>query len=117
LDFVYQVKVAAGPDSVTRVTASSYTGFTTDVGYSTSGFLPPGSVAGGVTPATVDRSLSGPGKVVGFNFIPNIDPGGHSILLVIETNADAFKPGTLSLIDAFTFSSTSFYAPAVVPEP
>jgi len=119
LDFVYQVtNSVTSPDSIARVTAINFTGFDTDVGYTTNGAsLTGGIFANGlVAPATVDRVSP---DVVGFSFStpPNIpiSPGLESNVLVIETNATSFTTGAFNVIDGGVATVNS-YEPSV-PEP
>jgi len=122
LTFLEQVNVTAGSDIVERITASRYTGFTTDVTFLT-GALPPTATAGGVSPnnaggAVIDRTTA---ATVGFNFITNpITPGSSSAVLAIATNAKAYnRLGILSVIDSTTSSNLTFQPTTVpaVPEP
>jgi hypothetical protein len=110
LTFTYQITNA--PESVHvlhRLTASDYTGFQTDVGF---------DGATGVPPSRVERSTA---DVVGFNFIETvgggaglITPGSSSRTLVIQTDAPAFRPSFVSLINGGVSTVASF---APVPEP
>lgn len=118
LTFVYTVSNdgVAGPDAIGRVTVESYSGFLTDVSYTTPG--------AGVAPALINRSASGAGQVVGFNFFSLagdpftglLAPGLSSRQLVIQTNAPAFTTGTMFLING-GITSAAVYAPALVPAP
>lgn len=106
LDFVYQF-ADSGPDLNERLTAYNFTGFAVDGGY----------VAGsGVAPSTV--SLSTAGSVVGFQYIPtNLLAGQMTDLLVVETNAKTYVPGTYTVQDGSTVTTLA-YAPALAsPEP
>jgi len=113
LDFFFEVTLnTTSMDSLARATASSFSGFMTDVGYTTG----PGSISGGILPTTVDRSKSG--SVVGFNFpVPNsVNPGQSAQVLEIETNATKYVAGSLEFIDGGVATVASF-APSAVPEP
>jgi PEP-CTERM motif len=113
LDFFFEVtSAAASTDAVARITDASFGAFLTDVGYTTG----PGSISGGVTPNTVDRSSNG--NVIGFNFnLPaGLAPGKSSQILEVQTNARTFMTGTLQIIDSSVASVTSFQ-PCPVPEP
>ena len=118
LDFVYQVANSANSqDAINRLTAINFTGFLTDVGYTATGSAIPGGlfVNGTTTPTSVDRSIAG--DTVGFQMgmAPNgILPGATSVALIIETNATAFQPGNLNMIDGGTTTVAAF---APVPEP
>jgi hypothetical protein len=104
LTFVYQVTNGSGSsDALGRITASSFSGFLTDVGVAS---------FGGTEPTTVDRSANG--SVIGFNFIlpplgsGELAPGQTSDVLVIETNATLSSPGILSLINSTTTTVAAF---------
>lgn len=120
LDFVYQVTNNANSlDSVGRTTAINFTGWSTDVGFTTTGStLGAGFVNGTVAPVTVDRS--GSGDSVGFSFTPfsaSIQAGQTSNVLVIETNATLFTAGNFSLIDGGVTTVAAFEPLAArVPE-
>ena len=108
LDFLILVP-NAGPGTIERIFTSSFTGFSTDVGYN--------STSGGVAPSTVDRGANG--SVIGFNFpLPGaaIGTGQGSAILVIETNATNFTTGAVSVQDGVTAAGTG-YAPSAIPEP
>jgi hypothetical protein len=123
LDFVYQVSNNAGStDSIGRLTDVSFLGWSTDVGYIIAGSsLGSSFVDGTVAPELVDRVS--PGDSVGFSFnsplTTLIAPGQTSTVLSIETNATAFAPGDMNIIDGGV-STVAAYEPAVsstVPEP
>jgi len=123
LDFVYQVSNNAGStDSIGRLTAIDFTGFSTDVGYTSTGStLGAGFVDGTVAPELVDRVS--PGDSVGFSFnaplTTLIAPGQTSTVLIIETNATNFTTGDLNIIDGGV-STVAAYEPAAAlttPEP
>jgi len=109
--FVWVTSNATSLDDVERITLASFGSYLADVGYSTGN----GSVAGGVPPATVDRSNTG--SVIGFNFTPpvGVAPGEQTEVLEIETNATLFTYGALQVIDSGVASVKAF-APASVPE-
>jgi len=131
LDFYYQVTNnttapncgAAGQpacDPLSRETDTTFTGFTTSVGYRTDG----GSIAGGfvngsVAPVTADRNSVG--DVVGFSFNPpdaaKIQPGQTSDVLVISTNATNFTSGNASVIDGGVTTVKAFEPTSATPEP
>jgi hypothetical protein len=91
-------------NSIERLTASTFTGFETDVGFRLG--------AAGVDPSTVDRVNPG---VIGFNFDPGLAPGQDSTILQIDTNATSFTGGNLSVINEGVASIAAF-EPSV-PEP
>jgi hypothetical protein len=127
LDFVYQVQntTAAGGDWIHRATMVSFTGWSTNVWYSSknTGYSSYFSNADSTsTIAGADRSNSG--QTVGFtletttNGTPDVNsgiaPGAYSFILVIKTDATAYRGGSSFVIDGGVTSFTSF-APA--PEP
>jgi len=126
LSFLYQIiNDGSSSDAIHRVTNSAFTGFTTDVGYSSSAVGGPFSVAiTAANPMHADRSggLTGE-RVVGFA-VDNaagsstdwIKQGQTSPILVIRTDATNYIDGVTSVIDGGVASFTTF-APAAVPEP
>jgi hypothetical protein len=118
LDFYYQVaNNASSPDAINRLTASSFAGFSTDVGIRTDGSGVPLFVNGSVLAATVDRGVVG--DEVGFNFpTPNdIAPGLTSVLLEIKTNATQFTSGNLAIINSSVAEVAAFAPAAAAMEP
>jgi hypothetical protein len=109
--FVTVVSDSTSTDAIERITLASFSGFETNVGYSTG----PGSVPTGVAPSTVDRSSNG--GVIGFNFSEpdGVAPGGSTQVLEIETNAKTFMQGTLQIIDS-SVASVPAFDPCPVPE-
>jgi hypothetical protein len=107
LDFVYQVALVSGPDPIERITAGSFTGFSTDVGFLT--------VSTGVTPGSVDRSVND--SVIGFNYGGALALTGteSTKILVIETNTNLYRAGLMSAIDQQAANGVGF-EPASVPE-
>ena len=90
LDFLYTVlNNATSQAFVSRVTATGFTGFGTDVGFFTAAAFPGGSIA----PTTVDRNSA---DTVGFNFT-SLSPGQESLVFVVKTNATTFGNGTLNV--------------------
>ena len=130
LDFAYEVQdtgagtFAGSTGILEHITASFFTGFLTDVGYS-QGALAPVLIAGqtpatGVAPNTIDRSIAGPGAVVTWDYTSDLlGPGAHTALLIIETNATAFNPGLVAAIDGSSANGNAFEptTPSGVPEP
>jgi hypothetical protein len=113
LDFVINLTNSAG-DSIHRITVGNFgnAAVTTDVGYLLG--------SGGLVPDSADRTASGSGSVVGFNY-PLTDPtgglpnGNSTPELIIVTNALRFSNGTISAIDGVSANGPG-YAPGV-PEP
>lgn len=135
LDFYYQVTNdvqstncgGAGQsacDPISRQTDTTFTGFSTALGFRVDGSTLPGGVFvdGTVAPVTGDRNSVG--NVIGFSFNPpdpaKIQPGQTSNVLVISTNATHFKAGNASVIDGGVTTVAAFEptnGPAKVPEP
>jgi hypothetical protein len=86
-----------GPESILRITASSFAGFMTDVGANDLGIIPPGFMGGALPdPDTVDRDVTG--AIIGFDYPFGLEAGPQpSSMLEIQTNATAFGAGFLSL--------------------
>jgi hypothetical protein len=127
LTFAYQVTDTGGLNNGTGIiedlTASNFSGFTTDVGDDSLAAAASVFVTGGSLPLTVGRSLAGPGAVVTFDY-PNtvggtsdIVPGDHSSVLIVETNATRFTTGLFSAIDGATATANAFGPAAPTPEP
>jgi hypothetical protein len=110
LTFVYQVaNQQSSSHAISRLTASSFGNFITDVSY---------VIGAGVVPAFADRGVSG--DPVGFSFHPAplgqgaILPGQFSTMLIVRTNAPSYTRGTTSAIDG-EVAHVSGFAP--IPEP
>jgi hypothetical protein len=109
LDFVYSfLDNATSTALISRITATNFAGFNTDVGYFTTAAFPGGTIV----PTTVDRNSA---STVGFNF-NSFGPGNESLVLVIKTNATVFGSGSVNIFDS-TGGSASVMAFAPVPEP
>jgi len=109
LDFVYQF-TNNGPSVNERYSMGSFSGFQVDAGTSPFGMHDPN---------TVDRSFSGNGPTVGFNFDQfgnEIVSGETTVQLVIETDARYFTNGLVSAQNSTAGSNIAFQ-PAAVPEP
>lgn len=110
LTFTYELTNAASSVHVLhRLSASNYTGFSTDVSFN------PGT---GVRPHQADRTTA---DVVGFNFTETafggfgvIQPGTQSRVLVVQTNATQHQNSFVSLINGGVSTVPSF---TPVPEP
>ena len=114
LTFTYRVvntDADATPTNIVRVTMSEFDAFLTDVSYLPAAFP-------SVAPTSVERDALG--DVIGYNYtnpplgLGQIAPGRDSSLLVVQTNAPAFRPGLLSVINGTTATVGSF---APIPEP
>jgi hypothetical protein len=120
LDFLYQFSNSANStDGIERLSMTSFTGFTTDVGYRTDAVSP--FVAGAQQPFFATRSANG--SVVGFEFASNnqagpylVSPGEASRTLVVRTNATQYFAGNTAIVDGFASNAPSF-APSAIPEP
>ena len=121
LDFMYQVSNSArSTDSIGRMTAISFTGFATDVGFTAAGASLTGGlfVNGTVAPQLVDRITPG---TVGFTFNAPLSllvgPGHTSTVLIIQTDATHFSAGSANFIDGGVATVTSFEPAAATPTP
>ena len=108
LTFTYQL-YNNGPDTVERLTLSSFAGFLTDVSYNGSGIVPLNAV----------RTAAG--NQISFNFrTPDeqgtLTPGASSSLLIIQTDSSRYQNSIAGVINSSTANSATF-APAAVPEP
>lgn len=108
LTFTYQL-FNTGPDTVERLTLSSYTGFLTDVSYS----------GAGIVPLIVVRN--GGGNQISFDFRDaaqqaTLLAGASSPLLIIQTDSHVYQNSSAGVINSSTANSATF-APAAVPEP
>lgn len=116
LTFIYQVTIdSSSIDDISRITASVFAGFQTDVYTATNGSVISGFVDGTVLPDTGDRPQAN-GNVVGFNFttFTAVD-GGTTVVLVIRTDAPSYTAGLIAAQDG-----TNDFQPAFqpsVPEP
>jgi hypothetical protein len=125
LDFYYQVRNDSAENLVHRLTGSSFTGYLTDVWYVLDGGVVPCSECptgffetGTQDPLTFDRD--GFGEVIGFNFPTpgfEVNPGEASLVLLIRTDATAYAPGFVSVINSGSFTATAFEPAVQVPEP
>jgi hypothetical protein len=126
LTFLYQITDTSGANSdpglITTVSASSFGGFTTEVGYATAApsSNTAGFVAGTIIPTTIQRNAT-PGAVVQWNYTSttDIEPGTTSDILVVETNANASLPGLFSGLGDATATVTAYGATSLqtTPEP
>jgi len=114
LSFVFQAHVLTG--DLARITGSSFGIFVTDVGINVP--LAPFITTGSHPPQTITRSQAG--DVIGFNFDPSIVPDAGStdttLELIVRTDATAFKPGSIGVIDGGG-QTLSGFVPTVIPEP
>ena len=104
LDFIIVVE-NDGFHGLAGVTASSFEGFKTDMGYFTD--FP------GIPPSTVDRPTA---ATVGFNFFDDVPRLSDTAQLVIETNATRFTSGFLTAGFSTGSATITAFAPSV-PEP
>jgi hypothetical protein len=108
LTFTYQLS-NAGPDSLNRLTLSSYTGFQTDASYA----------GAGVVPNNVVRNIAG--NQISFNFEDALNqatllPSLSSPLLIIQTDSVSYQSSIAAVINSSSANVTTF-APLAVPEP
>jgi len=114
LDFLYEVHntgAAGVNESIERVTAINFKGYTVDVGYADESVVDLITGSAHTTPTTVN--LSSIGDTVGWNF-DALDPQEDSQVLVIKTDATLFGQGVFQLLDG-NIGQTSAFDP--VPEP
>lgn len=109
------VKVTANATDragIQRVTVSDFSSYLTDIG-TVSGSAPGITNDGTRAPNNVGRD--GTGSVLSWDFTTNpIGAGQKSVLLEIETNSTAVKPGTISVQDGVAGSSENAFGP--IPE-
>lgn len=104
LDFYYQIVNNLGSeDALSRMTVGIYTGYTTAVDY---------LLNTNVAPTSATRQVAG--SSVGFFF--TLAPGQMTDWMEVATNATAYVPGSIALIDSLTTNLTG-YGPAAIPEP
>ena len=126
LDFYYQfTNDKKSPDSISRISMTSFAGFTTDIGYTNANWQGSGNQFVNFladpdqqVPLFGDRSSAG---TVGFTFgIPDgakINPRETSSTLVIRTNATSWTSGSTSVINGAVVNVTTFAPTSAVPEP
>lgn len=108
LTFTYTLtNSGASTHEIFRLTLNGFSGFTVDASYETP--------AGGLAPATIDRSVSG--DVVGFTFSPTtLIPGNTTATLVVQTDAPTWTFDVAAAINGSAASGIPIYSPDV-PEP
>jgi hypothetical protein len=108
LDFAILLQNSSARDTIESISTGNFTGYRTDVGI----------LSGLNLPSTVDPdavSRSSDGSTIHFSFLgSDIPPGSYSDVLVIETDATSFVPGSITVQDDVTVDVAGF-APA--PEP
>jgi hypothetical protein len=114
LTFIYQLSNdETSPHAIHRFTVSNFTGFGTDVSYST--------LSGGTAPTLMDRGPL-PGDVVGFTFIGAtlgagaLAPGSTATTFVIQTDATVWTTSKAAVINGST-ANVDALAPIAIPEP
>ena len=120
IEFVYQATYTGGTNPIEHISLSNFAGFLTDVGIATS-FTTQGPTLSGGTAVPTDVTRSGSGQVVAFDFPVSgatslLGAGTKSDVLVVETNALTFAPGTISFINTAVSGPNPAFQPAV-PEP
>lgn len=110
MDFVYQFHNNAGSGQpIAQMSDSLYNSFTTDVQVdTTAGFGP--FTAGGVAPASANRTVSG-NNIAWLFGGTDLAPGATSAIEMIKTNASAFGAGNISFINTGTATLTTAFAP------
>jgi PEP-CTERM motif len=112
MDFVYQFNNnTSSSKSIEQMSDASYGAFTTDV-FTSIGPSFGLFTAGGVLPASANRSPTGGNIAWQYS---GLTPGTTSAILMIKTNAPSFQAGTVGFINSGTVTMTGFLAPA--PEP
>lgn len=116
LTFVLQVALTGGTSNsggspiLERIANSGYgSSVLTDVGYNTS--------QGQVAPSSANRPTSG--NLVAFNFLPpgqSVQVGQSTYFLIVNTNATAFSPSTITIQNSVAANVPGF-GPTAVPEP
>jgi hypothetical protein len=109
-DLTWYIEVTNNSSSghaLETVSASSFTGWMTDVGYNTT--------LAGVAPTTVSSGPSGSAINFLFPAPGSINSGDNTVWLTIMTNTTTFRAGNISFIDNGTATVAGF-APGV-PEP
>jgi hypothetical protein len=110
LTFTYLLSNSAAPigvDSMGRLTVNGWDTLSTDVSFQTP------APAGSVIPLVITRDPNG--KVIGFTFVPQVQPGQSSALLVVQTSSTTFAPSFASVINGSVVSPIFTYA--AIPEP
>lgn len=121
IEFVYQARYTGGSNPIEHVSLFNFDSFLTDVGIATSFTTTGGPTLSGGTATPFDVARSGSGQVISFDF-PVSGPlslsgaGTLSDVLVVQTNATTFVPGTISFINGAVSGPNPAFAPAV-PEP
>ncbi len=120
IEFVYQVTYTGGANPIELISLFNFDAFATDVG-TTTAFTTQGPTLSGGTAVPTDVARSGSGQVVAFEFAVSgatslLGAGTKSDVLVVETNAPSFAPGTISFINAGVSGPNPAFQPAV-PEP
>ncbi len=103
--YVLSRNVNANSGQISRITASNFTGFAVDADYDS-------STAGTRSPFNLDRHTA---DVVGFDFNPGVSSGELVHTIWIQTDAQFYGPGYVSLINGQSINLGGL-GPAV-PEP
>jgi len=107
VSFLYQFNVTSGGvGGVAQFSVSNYDSFTTDVQQLVA--------AGQFQQFSVNRNVTG--TTIDYNYIPEITNGSSGMLL-INTNAPDFGPGSIALQDAGNALVAGFAPVSRVPEP
>ncbi len=103
LDFVYRLSDVGTSGDIEHLTAFSFGGVLTDVGYT--------ATLGGHAPNMITRTSNG--NTIDFNFLggQNLEPSDFSDFLVIQTNATQFTRGLVSIQDGSAGTSSGLAPP------
>jgi hypothetical protein len=125
LDFMFQVEnTSGGQEDIATLSFEAFAGYSTDVGYTTSGAGLPGGVFvnGTIAPGNGVSRSTGSGSTVAFSFaFGGFGQDSVSSVLVIETNATNYDGnGQMNLVFNESDPSSPAFEPAAatgVPEP
>jgi hypothetical protein len=109
LDFVYNVHVTSGPQSLGNISMGDFTGFT----------IAAVAVPSGGYPFLAPNSASLLGGVVNFQYDngAGVPAGAYTEELIIETNATNFTAGQFSAEDGSVANFAGFEPTAMAPTP
>ena len=111
LDFLYEV-TSTGTDAIYTISTSNFAGWLTDVGFASN------ITVGGFTNQPVNDQITraGNGSAINFKYSGfGVTAGNSTQVLVVETNAQSWQAGSLSIIDNGTKTVAAFEP--TVPEP
>jgi hypothetical protein len=134
VSFIYQVSMptltpvgqpnAGTPNvgDIARITGSSFAGFLVDVEQNQNGPLGAGNAGNFALSANRSSIAADGGGTVGFNLTSvsadnSVTAGLTSWLFIVNTNAQNWTTGTISLIDSQTLQDNNAFAPAAGTNP